>query len=79
MIPANIDYVSIFNDLNKLGISDYKIEAMCGLAEGHISHLRAGRRQQMAYQRAARVYNLWFEEVMEVAEPDDCQGALVTT
>lgn len=62
MIPANIDHVSIVRDLNKWGILDYKIEAICGFSEGYVNHLKTGGVRQMAYQRAARLYNFWWEE-----------------
>lgn len=84
MIPAHIDLIAIFNDLNGLGISDYKVEAMCGLAEGHVGHLRAGRRKQMLYSNTARIYNLWCEEMTAHASKairhlDNCQGIALTT
>lgn len=80
MIPANLDYLCIFNELNAKGISDYKIEAMCSLTDGHISHMRAGHWHEMTYQRAARVYNLWFEEVQRLAPvPENTQGLALTT
>ena len=61
-IPANIDHVAIIADLNRWGMRDAKIELVCGLSQGYVSHVKAGRVQQMIYQRAARLYNLWFEE-----------------
>lgn len=62
MIPANIDHVHIVGELNAWGIQDYKIEAICGFSIGYVNHLKTGGVRQMAYQRAARLYNFWFEE-----------------
>jgi hypothetical protein len=62
-IPANIDHIALVRDLNRWGISDYKIEAICGFSVGYVSHLKkTGGAQQMGYQRAARLYNFWFDE-----------------
>ena len=61
-IPANIDHVAIIKDLNRWGMRDAKIEMVCGFSQGYVIHVKAGRVQQMIYQRAARLYNLWFEE-----------------
>jgi hypothetical protein len=62
MIPANLDYVSIVEELNSWGIVDYKIEVICGFSQGYIRHMKAGTYQDMTYQRAARLYNFWAEE-----------------
>jgi hypothetical protein len=78
MIPAHIDCLPLFDELNALGISDYKIEAMCGLSEGHVSHMRAGRWKAMNYENTARVYNLWFDEITRV-RPENTQGMAATT
>jgi hypothetical protein len=62
MIPANIDHVSIVQDLNRWGIADQKVEMICGFSRGYISKIKGGDVKQMIYQRAARLYNFWFEE-----------------
>ena len=63
MIPANIDYQSIVEELQRFGISAYKLELICGFSEGYISrHLLRGHYRDMTYQRAARLYNFWCEE-----------------
>jgi len=62
-IPANIDHVAIIKDLNRWGLLDAKIENICGFSQGYVSQLRAGRIRQMTYQRAARMYNFWVEEL----------------
>lgn len=62
MIPANIDYQSIVQELNAFGIGDYKLEAICGFSDGYIRHLKNGSYRDMTYQRAARLYNFWCEE-----------------
>ena len=62
MIPANIDHVQIIADLNSWGIKDAKIEMFCGFSQGHIRHLKEGLIRQLSYPRAARLYNLWFDE-----------------
>lgn len=62
MIPANIDYQAVVQELNKFGINNYKLEAICGFSEGYITHLMAGDYRDMSYQRAARLYNFWCEE-----------------
>jgi hypothetical protein len=80
MIPANIDHVAICHDLNEWGIKDYKIEMICGFTEGYVHHLKTGGVRQMAYQRAARLYNFWFEEkAARVCVVQFGQGMLATT
>lgn len=62
MIPANIDYVALVEELNSFGIGDYKLELICGFSDGYIRHLKNGSYRDMTYQRAARLYNFWAEE-----------------
>lgn len=62
MIPANIDYRAIVQELNSFGIGDYKLEVICGFSDGYIRHLKDGSYRDMTYQRAARLYNFWCEE-----------------
>jgi hypothetical protein len=61
-IPANIDHLALVCDLGRWGWSDTKIELVCGFSRGYVAHIRAGDVKQMIYQRAARLYNLWWEE-----------------
>ena len=79
MIPANVDHVAIIGDLNAWGIADYKIEAICGFSIGYVNHLKTGGVRQMAYQRAARLYNFWFEERLARALAEPMDAALETT
>ena len=80
MIPANIDHVAIVADLNQWGIGDYKIEMICGFSVGYVNHLKTGGVRQMAYQRAARLYNFWFEErVSRMLQAPSTTMTLVTT
>lgn len=69
MIPANVDHVSILADLNGWGIRDYKIEAICGFSIGYVAQLKCGNVKQMSYQRAARLYNFWFDEAARNLPP----------
>lgn len=62
MIPANLDYLAILEDLNRWGIRDYKIEAICGLGQGRVSQFKCGWAKSMVYENAARLYNFWFDE-----------------
>lgn len=62
MIPADIDPKGIIADLNTWGIRDYKIEMICGFSIGYVAQLKCGAIQQMTYQRAARLFNFWFDE-----------------
>lgn len=62
MIPANIDYRAIVLELQSFGITSYKLELICGYADGYITHLMAGNYRDMTYQRAARLYNFWCDE-----------------
>lgn len=80
MIPANIDHVTIVRELNEMGWRDAKIELVCGFSQGYVLHIKAGHVQQMNYQRAARLYNLWFEEVQRAAQKlASVQQATATT
>jgi hypothetical protein len=62
MIPASIDYKAIVLELNSWGIGDYKIELICGLAKSAVAHLKDNNDRDMTYQRAARLYNFWWDE-----------------
>ncbi len=63
MIPVEIDAVQIINDLNKWGWRDFKIETVCGFTRGYVAQIRCGNVKMMAYQRAARLFNFWEEEL----------------
>jgi hypothetical protein len=78
MIPANVDHIGIIADLNTWGIRDYKIELCCNFSEGYVAQLKCGNVKQMAYQRAARLYNFWFEERVSRATLQT-QGLVATT
>ncbi len=62
MIPANIDYQAIIQDLIGFGFGPYKIDLVCGFYEGATSDLMTGRSREMGYQRSARLYNFWWDE-----------------
>lgn len=62
-IPAKLDVLQILEDLNASGIRDYKIEMICGCGEGYVSHLKAGRILSLRYETAARLFNLWRDEL----------------
>jgi hypothetical protein len=68
VIPANIDYLAIIEDLNRWGIRDYKIEAICGLGQGRISQVKSGWAKRMLYENAARLYNFWLDEAVKHAD-----------
>ena len=79
MIPVKLDYVQMFDDLNAAGISDYKIEMICGLAVGHVSHIRSRGCARMTYEVSARVYNFWESETTAIASTDTRHALEVTT
>lgn len=62
MIPANIDYVAIIQELNGWGYGCFKIDTICGYSEGYTVKMLDGDFQNMTYPRAARLYNFWWEE-----------------
>lgn len=66
MIPAEIDAIAILADLKRLGWIDYKIEIACGFSKGYIAQVRHGNVEAMAYQRGARLYNFWFDQMNNV-------------
>lgn len=78
-IPANIDHVSIVEELNRWGVRDAKIELVCGFSQGYISHIKAGDVQQMIYQRAARLYNFWWDELQRRTKVEPVQHLAVST
>lgn len=61
-LPANVDHAGILSDLARWGWRDFKIETACGFSRGYIAQLKCGNVQQMSYQRAARLHNLWEDE-----------------
>jgi hypothetical protein len=62
LIPGNIDQVRLIKDLNDWGFNDYKIMVVLGFSGGYVSQLKCGHITQMTYQKAARLYNFWYEE-----------------
>ena len=62
-IPANIDAIAILADLNRWGITDYKVEMICGLSIGYLAQVKYGNIRVMGYPKAARLYNLWVGEL----------------
>ena len=65
MIPANLDYLAMLADLNRWGIRDFKIEAICDLNQGLVAKLKCGAQRSMHYENAARLYNFWHDEAIE--------------
>lgn len=64
MIPANIDVKAIMEDLNRWGIGDRKIEAICDFSDGYARHAKNGKFKEMGYHKVARLYNFWIEECL---------------
>jgi hypothetical protein len=64
MIPAHIDLFAVISDLNGWGYGNTKIELVCGLSDGHVTHFMAGRRAIDGYQLVARIYNFWVDEAV---------------
>jgi hypothetical protein len=62
-IPAFIDHIAVLRDLTQWGWRDYKLEAACGFSVGYIAKLREQPNQRMFYPSAARLYNLWCDEL----------------
>lgn len=62
MIPANIDQVRLIKDLNEWGLNDYKVKEILGFSEGYVAQLKCNNITQMSQQKAARLYNFWWEE-----------------
>lgn len=79
MIPANVDYLALLGDLNRWGIRDYKIEAICGLGNGHVAQLKCGAIKDMKYRNAARLYNFWFDESLAHGEDVPCETSCSRT
>ena len=66
MIPSEIDALKLIEDLLQKGYNDNRLEIVCGFSQGYIAAIRDGRVKQMAYQRAARLYNIWCEECGDI-------------
>lgn len=62
-LPPFIDHVQLLRDLNRFGWRDYKLEAACGFSVGYIAKLREDPHQRMFYPSAARLWNLWRDEI----------------
>ena len=62
MIPEKIDYLALIRDLNKIGLTNSKIELICGFSECYLSHVMRGKVSDMAYKRAQKLYNLHYRE-----------------
>lgn len=79
MIPANIDHVAIIEDLNRWGLKDAKIELVCDFSQGYVQAVKKGRVQQMLYQRAARLYNFWLDEMKHRVPVESVQQLAATS
>lgn len=66
MIPIDIDHLGMVADLKRLGWLDSKIESVCGFSQGYVAQIRFGNVGNMAYIRAARLYNLWESEHLQI-------------
>ena len=62
MIPEAIDPRAVINELNSLGLRDYKIEIACGFTPGYVSQIRCGNVKTPAYSHAAKLLNLLEQE-----------------
>jgi len=67
MIPETFDPVAVFDELNRLGWRDAKIELACGLAQSTVAQWRRGNRESMGYTAAARLLNFLEAERRKVA------------
>lgn len=65
MIPPNIDVAQVVADLKEWGWLDSKIEVRCGLGQGYIAQVRCGGIKSPAYDKAARLYNFWYDENLQ--------------
>lgn len=62
MIPANLDYVSMIEDLNGFGWTDYRLDAILGYSAGYCAQVRCRNIKDPTYPKASRLYNFWFAE-----------------
>ena len=58
MIPEQIDPIEVLDKINATGIKDSKIHLYCGLREGYIGQVRAGRIKGLRYEVGAKLLNL---------------------
>jgi len=64
-IPPHVDIEQMIADLGSWGWRDYKIEVRCGLGKGYIAQIRCGNVKAPAYDKAARIFNFWRDELAE--------------
>jgi hypothetical protein len=62
-LPPFIDHVQLLRDLQKFGWRDQKLESACGFSGGYVAKLRGDPQQRIGYISAARLWNLWRDEI----------------
>ena len=65
MIPDRLDYKAMLVDLANIGLCASDVEYLCGFSECYLSHVNRGIIKDMAYHRAAKIYNLHQRECVQ--------------
>ena len=65
MIPESVNWIAVLDELNRLGLKDGKVEAICDLTKGYLSQIRCGNVKRLGYDKGAKLMNLLDEEMKE--------------
>ena len=63
MIPEDVNWLGVLDELNRLGLKDGKIELLCDFTAGYIAQIRCGNTKKLGYEKGARLMNLLDEEM----------------
>ena len=63
MIPEEVCWIGVLNELNRLGLIDGKIESICDLTKGYVAQIRCGNVKRLGYDKGAKLINLLDEEM----------------
>lgn len=59
MIPEEVNWLGLIEELNHLGLKDSKIELACEFTPGYISQLKCGNVKKVGdYTKGAKLVNL---------------------
>jgi len=63
LIPEDVNWIGVLDELNRLGISDSTTEDICKFTKGYVGQIRCGNVKRPEYTKGAKMINLLDEEM----------------
>jgi hypothetical protein len=63
MIPTEVNWKGVLDELNQIGIPDGKVELICNFTPGYIAQIRCGNIACLGWKNGAKLLNLLDEEM----------------